>query len=349
MRVAFLPHFPLNPYQRELAKALGRIGANVTLPAERATPLELLGKHGRFDVLHLHWLHDLVLAGRFRRLTARKSSRFLAGLLAHKALGTRLAWTIHNVVEHERRDPEAELLVYRALAHVLDVMFVHCDRAAEEVTRAYRISAKNERKLRVIRHAHYADVYASAIDRREARARLGYEDEDVVFLHFGQLRPYKDVPALFSAFGRLESPRARLLLVGRAPKDETLALPSDSRIRAITSFVPDGEVALYFRAADVAVLPFARVLTSGSLVLAMSFGLPVITPSLGCIPETVPLRGGFSYVDERELAPLMARMVDADRKSMGAENLRAALATSFDDMARKTDDGYRGVKNPRSW
>ncbi|MBI4815133.1 MAG: glycosyltransferase family 4 protein [Deltaproteobacteria bacterium] len=336
MKVAFLPYFPKNPYQRELAKALGRAGLSVALPEDRPSPLELFRRE-RFDVLHLHWLHDLVLAGARRRRTAKKASRFLGELLLLKALGTKLVWTIHNIVEHERRDPEAELLIYRVLTRALDTIIVHCDRAAEEVARQYRLSARQ--KIRIIRHGHYRDAYESTWTRAQARDRLGYSPSDLVFLHFGQLRPYKEVPRLVEAFGRLSRKDVRLLLVGSSPKGERLVLPKDDRIRAIETFVPDEDVAMYLRAADIAVLPFARVLTSGSLVLAMSFGLPVIAPRIGCLPETIPPEGGLFYEDG-ELASAMAKILDADRSAMGERNRVAALAVSFEDMAQETLAAY---------
>ena len=43
----------------------------------------------------------------------------------------------------------------------------------------------------------------------------------------------------------------------------------------------------YLRATDVFVAPFKSVLTSGSVILAMSYGLPCIVPRLGCLPETL--------------------------------------------------------------
>jgi glycosyltransferase involved in cell wall biosynthesis len=41
------------------------------------------------------------------------------------------------------------------------------------------------------------------------------------------------------------------------------------------------------RAADVAVLPYRRALNSGALMLALTFGLPVIVPDGGGLAEVV--------------------------------------------------------------
>ena len=42
-------------------------------------------------------------------------------------------------------------------------------------------------------------------------------------------------------------------------------------------------------------LPFRQVLNSGSLLLAMSFGCPVVAPRLGSIPEVACPEGWFGY------------------------------------------------------
>ena len=44
---------------------------------------------------------------------------------------------------------------------------------------------------------------------------------------------------------------------------------------------------LPFRAADFAVFPYAQVLTSGSLLLALSFGLPPVVPAVGMTREVL--------------------------------------------------------------
>ena len=60
-------------------------------------------------------------------------------------------------------------------------------------------------------------------------------------------------------------------------------------------FIKDDEFQLFFNAADVTVLPFTNVLNSGSLLLSMSFGSPVIAPRIGSIPEIAYKKYYFGY------------------------------------------------------
>ena len=42
-------------------------------------------------------------------------------------------------------------------------------------------------------------------------------------------------------------------------------------------------------------LPFRDILTSGSAILALSHGRPVIAPAIGCLPETLPADAAILY------------------------------------------------------
>ena len=59
--------------------------------------------------------------------------------------------------------------------------------------------------------------------------------------------------------------------------------------------VPDDRMQVYLRAADAVVLPYRDVLTSGSAILAMTFGQPVIAPAIGCLPESLGSEGTILY------------------------------------------------------
>jgi glycosyltransferase involved in cell wall biosynthesis len=67
------------------------------------------------------------------------------------------------------------------------------------------------------------------------------------------------------------------------------------RIEIRDALVPDDELQVYFNACDVVALPFRKVLNSGSLLLAMSFGCPVAAPRLGSIPEVACPDAWFGY------------------------------------------------------
>ena len=52
-------------------------------------------------------------------------------------------------------------------------------------------------------------------------------------------------------------------------------------------FIPDSEIEVYFKAADVAVLPYTEIFQSGILFMAYAFGLPVIASDVGSFAEDI--------------------------------------------------------------
>ena len=59
------------------------------------------------------------------------------------------------------------------------------------------------------------------------------------------------------------------------------------RVIARIEYVPDEETELYFKAADVLVLPYTHVFQSGVLFLGYSFGLPAIAADVGNLKEEI--------------------------------------------------------------
>jgi glycosyltransferase involved in cell wall biosynthesis len=95
-------------------------------------------------------------------------------------------------------------------------------------------------------------------------------------------------------------------------------------------------------AADVVVLPYAGILTSGTLLLAMSFAKAVIAPRIGCIPEVVDTRGAFMYEpgNGAALTGALQRALSADLTAMGLYNRRIVQEYDWDTIAARTREVY---------
>jgi glycosyltransferase involved in cell wall biosynthesis len=350
MKVLFLPDwYKENPYQRELAAALEKQGVTVIMGRgiDRLPILGAIRVHGKPDVLHFHWTHPYLLGGS-RAKSVMRSIRFMAELLIVKLLGIKVIWTVHNLLEHERSDQQVELFFNRVLVRLYDQILVHCSFAREAVVESYHLPGRFRDKISVIPHGNYIDSYENQVTREKARAKLGLDDRDIVFLYFGTIRSNKGVLQMTDVFRTFRSPQVRLLIVGR-PESDTIrrelmrSCESDGRIRAFLQFVSANDVQLYMNAADVVVLPFQDILTSGSALLAMSFGKPVIAPRMGCIPEALDRKGVFLYTHNEEEALLRAfqQASLADLAAMGKYNYRKAKRFDWNEIAQKTCELYK--------
>jgi glycosyltransferase involved in cell wall biosynthesis len=169
-----------------------------------------------------------------------------------------------------------------------------------------------------------------------------------MLLFLGDVRGYKGTGELVRAFRDVGGTAARLVVAGRASDpaiERSLrdAAAVDPRIRPHLGYVPDEEIGGYLRAADAAVLPFRDILTSGSAILALTFGLPLVAPALGCLPETVPPDGGFLYDPDAPdgLVDALRRVLGADLAPMGAAATARAVELDWGPIAARTAELYR--------
>jgi glycosyltransferase involved in cell wall biosynthesis len=174
----------------------------------------------------------------------------------------------------------------------------------------------------------------AAVDRREARLRLGVPESAVAVLCFGLIRPYKGVDILLEALARIPAELAVVVLLAGEPWGtlggrlrRRIARPDlAGRVVARLEWVPEGEAAAWFAAADAAVLPYRSATGSAVAAQALGSGLPLIGSAVGGIAEVV--QDGVNGVlvppeDPAALAAAVARITDPELRARLAEGARA--------------------------
>ncbi|PYY59537.1 hypothetical protein DEJ17_07290 [Curtobacterium sp. MCSS17_011] len=240
-----------------------------------------LASLGTGDVAHVHWTAPIVQRAGDTDEAVDRSARFRTAVDGARARGARVLWTVHNALAHDVRYEEHEIALNRYLAATADAVHVMNSRTGDVVAPFYDLSG---RRVHHIPHPSYRGIYDGNGSRAEARARFGLGDDDLAVLFFGQIRPYKGVDVLVEALEQAPTAgRFVLLLAGRTSTEDEATidrlLPDGLRTVRHHDYVDDAEVKLWFDAADVAVLPYRRVLNSGSLHLAATFGVPVVLPN----------------------------------------------------------------------
>jgi glycosyltransferase involved in cell wall biosynthesis len=108
---------------------------------------------------------------------------------------------------------------------------------------------------------------------------------------------------------------------------------------------------LYFKAADLLVMPYTRIYQSGVLFLGYSFGLPAVVADVGSLREDV-VEGETGYVcrprDSADLARAIARYFSSDlyRDLPGRrEQIRRSVAErhSWDTVSQLTSSVYQAL------
>jgi glycosyltransferase involved in cell wall biosynthesis len=349
VRVAFFPNSwrRQNPYLNLLEGGLHEVGVHVC-PVDVDRPFRWwLKRHlGTIDVLHFHWLHPMYQRHTFRESLIRVL-KLGAQLICARRLGYRVVWTMHNIYPHERRNPTLDRWVRLLILAWANAVVVHC-RAAEA---ALEKEFSRRRHVYVAQLGSYAGIYPDTVSRSEARRQLGLADHLTVFLTLGMIRPYKGLPHLIRSFRGVQNPNATLVVAGRAPDTDYLQSSgiaqvhtTDPRVLLRIGWVADSEMQVYHRACDVAVFPFSNVLTSSSVMLALSFGRPVVAPASGCLPELVDPSIGVLYdpSERTGLRDALIRCTEMALDTMGERAYEVATSYSWRETAVAVRAAYEG-------
>lgn len=345
----FRPWWDDNPYQMLLADHLTTLGVRVDSIARWA---ELSFVH-RPDVVHLHWLHPIFIAPNGFDAIANLT-KFIVGLVALRVLGTRIIWTAHNLKNHDNHSLFMDRICTSVVVHLAHGIIAHGETAKQEIIRTFHLWNRN--KIFVVPHGNYIECYENTLTSAQARQQLGLSESNIVFLFLGAIRPYKGVLELIEAFKQLNEPNARLIIAGKpfdqdTPHQINQAIAGHDDIKFVPGFVPDEKIQVYMNACDVAVFPYRDILTSGSVLLAMSFGRACIAPRQGCITETLDEIGSVLYDPQAKNGLFDALKVaikhQAELDDMGTHNRQRVESWNWHRIAEMTLDVYRSCLHQR--
>lgn len=110
-------------------------------------------------------------------------------------------------------------------------------------------------------------------------------------LFFGRIVDYKGLDVLLKSLDdvkrKISNIKLRISGKGNIEKYRELLNPVKDSVIIENKFIPDKDIPSLFLWADIVVLPYKEGTQSGVLTLAYSFKKPVITTSVGAIPEVV--------------------------------------------------------------
>jgi glycosyltransferase involved in cell wall biosynthesis len=216
----------------------------------------------------------------------------------YKFLRKKTVLTAHNINAGKRDGNDSFLnrLTLRVQYRAADQIFVHTEKMKSELLEEFGVSPS---AVTVIPFGINNAVPRTALTPVQAKQKLGISAQDPTMLFFGNIGPYKGLEFLLSAFREvlLTHPRSRLVIAGKARggceeylrKIERMIQSDASRGRVLAKieYIADEDAELYFKAADVLVLPYTEVSQSGVLFLGYSFGLPVVATNVGSFCDDV--------------------------------------------------------------
>jgi glycosyltransferase involved in cell wall biosynthesis len=213
------------------------------------------------------------------------------------------------------------------------------DFTRRELAQYYKVNAA---KIRVIHNGVDTRKFQPATDKHKAKEEVGLNPEDIAILSVGRLYARKglftlieSMPAVVKRFRN-----AKFVISGKGQSNEMKKLVAHAEKLGVrnsivfTGYFPDRKLPRLYQAADVFAfstfyenLPFA-------VLEALSTGLPVVTTSVGGIPEMITSgRNGFLVQpsNAKELSGKILHCLEhpADAAEMGA-SARQTILERFD-------------------
>jgi glycosyltransferase involved in cell wall biosynthesis len=347
MKIVVLPRSS-NPFQRLLYDEVERAGHRVRYAGELTPshtanllllPFELVAcRLTGWTILHVHWVFGFSLPGaqRFPLLRRVSQAWFSAVLAVCRLSGIRVVWSAHNVLPHGRVFHD-EIAARRKLVCASELVIVHAPGALEALD---RIGAKPARS---------AYVQLGPLSPQIDAARLrppGASGPPLKLLFFGQVLEHKGVEDLLEAMTLVPAQTAvELVVAGECPDPalqarlNALAAQRSDRVTLRLEHVPTDEVTEMMAASDLVVLPFRRLTTSSSTLLAMGHGRGLILPRLEALAD-LPT-GATAFYDGtleglREVIGDAAQWSAERLQEMGAAASAYVATLSWATAARET-------------
>lgn len=291
-------------------------------------------KQGGYDVVHVQTFKS-----------ARHEMPVYCGQKAHYG---KLVHTVHNVLPHEASAEDKKL--YGDFYRACDNLIAHNEATKERLVADFALPPE---KIAVIAHGAYK-THMGGTEPEEKPA-----DGRRTYVFFGNIRRYKGVDILLRAVALLPPDKRAKMRFVISGKQQTKLDATDYRdmIRGLgledcvafsNDFIPEEDIGKLFAQADAAVFPYRHIYASGAMLMAYTYGKPVIASDIPVFREETD--GGktgllFRAEDPQSLADALAASLDwtgADiSRFQGEIKTLIQKKYNWEISARKTMEVYQ--------
>lgn len=244
--------------------------------------------------------------------TRKERLRGSAALMFAFRTAKHLELRVHEVDYRWGHGSRPDAVAVRAMFRAVDSIVVHTEKEADDFTAAFGVD-----RTRVVVTAHGADfVRRVQATRDEARTALGIPTDEFMFLGIGFIQPHKGFDRAVAAFRGMPAGH-RVDIVGSVRVEEPAFVRHVDELRELCDQTPgahlhagylsDDDFDRWIVAADVVVLPYRSIWSSGVLERALLYDRPVIATRVGGLDAQAAGRAGVTIIedDDRALAAVM--------------------------------------------
>jgi len=251
----------------------------------------------KVKIFHLNWpLENVNRKSKLKAIKNLVSYTLWYSLL--KLFGLKIVWTLHNKKPHDCYNEKIIYFYKKYLLTISDKIIIHNEQQSKSHLK--KINHKYLNKTIYIPHGHYINNYSTF--NNKLRKLYNIDDEDLIFMYFGQIREYKNVELLVETYINSNIQKSSKLLVVGNPinnniKNNLLKYKNKKNVIFNLNFIENKKVFDLFKLADILVFPFNihSTLNSGSIYLSLSLATPVISSEIGTIKDLNNKKYIFPY------------------------------------------------------
>lgn len=184
------------------------------------------------------------------------------------------------------------------------------------------------------------------MDKREARAALGFSENDFIVAYTGWFSERKGSRRVSDALKKLGNVKS--IFIGSEEDSPTPTYTPDCEGMLFCGRLPHQDLVKYLNCADVFVLPTLAEGCCNSIIEAMACGLPIISSNLPCnddiLDDNNSIRINPGSVEEITKAIEFLRDNPEERERMSEASLSAASDLSIDKRAKRILNYIRQTK-----
>ena len=343
-------------YTEELSEGLKKNGLDIHplfyKMGSATSFLKLLPQLRKYDVVHIQLEYGLF--GRFAGM------KFIPLLLIMYFLGVKkIVITMHTV--HDK----AEKLIHKSRLWIglrkniiypfqniimglfSDAIIFHTNFLAERMHRVYNV---NRKKLFIIPHGVRED--SPIIDKRKAKRELGIKGSVYLMIgNIGYLKGFDIIIKQSKQIGR------NVVVFGQTLKKDYLndleKYVEDNNLKKIVKIDKDVDPTgsdykkwwLYLSAADLILLPYRAMTTSGIFISAMQAHKPVVTSDTPYFREIASAYNCIKIAKTEGDYPILIKEAMKSLRAMETEAVRFARDNSFKRLSKKYLSLYKKISN----
>lgn len=265
-----------NPYNALLYNSMPQDVVVTEFEAE--TDASLTG-----DILHIHW-PDLHLRSKNPIKLFLRSRQLIQNIMKFKNQGGKVIWTAHNDRPHKFHYRTLVLYLWQKIISKFDGIIFMSRVSRDEILQHY--PSLSDTPYAIIPHGHYRNHYPESTQRPSVKA----SSNSTQLLLFGKMRPHRGVEQLIDVHIDAQIQDIDLTIAGSIKKGYKNLLKSTDKlstpgVRWRLEHIPDSDIAQLILSAQALILPYVKILNSGTAILALSYNRPVIAPATGSFIE----------------------------------------------------------------